>query len=310
MSGKIDERKAGEKPGRRGDTRRRLMQAAEQLFGERGLHAVTLKEINAAAGQRNESALHYHFGSKQRLVQAIFADRASAIDRVRVGRVEALIGSGREHDVNAILRATFEPLTDLLDTEEGVRFVRFAAQVLNDPAFDLPIVAIRSGFEGINRANGLIIAALGDLPPDVAIQRQRMMIEVALTSLALWTRRKDAANDDAGRALFVSSLFDALAGAMRAPVSAETLAALTTGAPFDCTSAPHAPLANGSAVVTLLGLGATLPVGATFILRMQEDTGQTPAQIACPWVSIRWVPHSSCPAMWNWRTRARGIASR
>ena len=104
--------------------------------------------------------------------------------------------------------------------------MRFAAQVLNDPDFDLPIVAIRSGFEGINRANGLIIAALGDLPPDVAIQRQRMMIEVALTSLALWTRRKDAANDDAGRALFVSSLFDALAGAMRAPVSAETLAAL------------------------------------------------------------------------------------
>ncbi len=33
------------------------MEAAERLFGERGLHAVTLKEINAAAGQRNESAL-------------------------------------------------------------------------------------------------------------------------------------------------------------------------------------------------------------------------------------------------------------
>lgn len=226
MSDTVDEQKSGEKPGRRGDTRRRLMLAAEQLFGERGLHAVTLKEINAAAGQRNESALHYHFGSKQRLVQAIFADRASAIDRVRVERVEALIGSGREHDINAILRATFEPLTELLDTEEGVRFVRFAAQALNDPDFDLPIVAIRSGLDGINRANGLIIAALGDLPPDIAIQRQRMMIEMALTSLALWTRRKDAAHDDAGRALFVSSLFDALAGAMRAPVSAETLAAL------------------------------------------------------------------------------------
>ncbi len=46
-----------EKVSRRGDTRARLMEAAERLFGERGLHAVTLKETNAAAGQRNESAL-------------------------------------------------------------------------------------------------------------------------------------------------------------------------------------------------------------------------------------------------------------
>lgn len=226
MSNALHEQKAGEKLGRRGDTRRRLMQAAEQLFGERGLHAVTLKDINAAAGQRNESALHYHFGSKQRLVQAIFTDRATAIDRVRVKRVEALTGSGREADLNAILRAMFEPLTELLDTEEGVRFVRFAAQALNDPDFDLPAVAIKSGFEGINRANGLIIAALGDLPPEIAIQRQRLMVEMALTSLALWTRRKDATHDEAGRALFISSLFDAMAGAMRAPVSPETLAAL------------------------------------------------------------------------------------
>ncbi|MBO6636066.1 helix-turn-helix domain-containing protein [Parvibaculum sp.] len=48
---------SAEKPGKRGDTRARLMEAAERLFGEHGLHAVTLKEINAAAGQRNEPAL-------------------------------------------------------------------------------------------------------------------------------------------------------------------------------------------------------------------------------------------------------------
>jgi AcrR family transcriptional regulator len=226
MSDVLSSDRAAEKPGKRGDTRRRLMLAAERLFGERGLHAVTLKEINAAAGQRNESALHYHFGSKTRLVQAIFVDRAAAIDRVRAERIEALIGTGQEQDLNAILRATFEPLTELLDTEEGIRFVRFAAQVLSDPDFDLPTIALRSGFEGINRANGLIVAVLGDLPPEIAIQRQRLMIEMALTSLALWTRRGDAVENHAARTFFVSSLFDAMAGALRAPVSEETLAAL------------------------------------------------------------------------------------
>lgn len=212
--------------GKRGDTRLRLMQAAERLFGERGLHAVTLKEINAAAGQRNESALHYHFGSKTGLVDAILNARVGAVDRVRAARVEALIAAGNTHDLKAIIRATFEPLTELLDTEEGVRFVRFAAQVLNDPDFDLPTVALKSGFEGISRANSLIVAALGDLVPEVAVQRQRLMIEMVLTSLALWTRRPDAMTNEPARRFFVESLFDALAGALQAPVSPETLAAL------------------------------------------------------------------------------------
>lgn len=212
--------------GKRGDTRLRLMQAAERLFGERGLHAVTLKEINAAAGQRNESALHYHFGSKQRLVQAILDHRVAAVDAVRAARVEALTAARATGDLKSVIRATFEPLTGLLDTEEGVRFVRFAAQVLNDPDFDLPTVALKSGFQGIARANSLIVAALGDLAPEVAIQRQRLMIEMVLTSLALWTRRPDARTNEPARRFFVESLFDAVEGALKAPVSAETLAAL------------------------------------------------------------------------------------
>ncbi|MEQ8281401.1 MAG: helix-turn-helix domain-containing protein [Parvibaculum sp.] len=214
------------KAGKRGDTRVRLMLAAERLFGARGLHGVTLKEINAAAGQRNESALHYHFGSKKRLVEAILDARVGAIDKRRVERIEALVAAGGAGDLPAILRATFEPLTSLLDSEEGVRFVRFAAQVLNDPDFDLPTVALRSGFEGISRANALIASVLADLPPEIAVQRQRLMVEMALTSLAIWTRRGDATTNAAARSFFVASLFDAMAAALTAPVSPETLAAL------------------------------------------------------------------------------------
>lgn len=214
------------KTARGGDTRLRLMEAAERLFGERGLHGVTLKEINAAAGQRNESALHYHFGSKPQLIDAILGQRVKVIDARRVERIDALMAAGREGDLHAILRATFEPLTELLDTEDGVRFVRFAAQVLNDPDFDLPSIAVRSGYEGIARANALIVAALADMPPEIAIQRQRFMVEMALTSLSIWTRRDDAMTDARGRAFFVANLYDEIAGALRAPVSEETLAAL------------------------------------------------------------------------------------
>ena len=215
-----------QKSGKRGNTRLRLMEAAERLFAEHGLHAVTLREINNAAGQRNESALHYHFGSKAGLIEAIFIHRVAIIDQTRQERVEALAGTDLENDLHAIIRATFEPLTELLATEEGVRFIRFSAQVLNDPDYDLPTIALRSGYEGIRRANMLIVSVLGDLPPEIAIQRQRLMIEMALSSMAIWTRRADPLASKAERLFFTANLFDAIVGAVSAPVSAEAMAAL------------------------------------------------------------------------------------
>ena len=51
-------------------TREELILAAERLFSEFGIDAVSLRQINAAAGQRNSSAAHYHFGSKDALIAA------------------------------------------------------------------------------------------------------------------------------------------------------------------------------------------------------------------------------------------------
>jgi AcrR family transcriptional regulator len=52
-------------------TRERLLDAAQHLFARRGVDAVPIRQINELAGQRNASALHYHFGSCQALLVAI-----------------------------------------------------------------------------------------------------------------------------------------------------------------------------------------------------------------------------------------------
>jgi AcrR family transcriptional regulator len=49
-----------------------IVLAAERLFAERGLDGVSLREIGAAVGNANNSAVQYHFGSKDQLVRAIF----------------------------------------------------------------------------------------------------------------------------------------------------------------------------------------------------------------------------------------------
>ncbi|MDR3498821.1 MAG: TetR family transcriptional regulator [Parvibaculum sp.] len=211
---------------KRSDTRTQLILAAEKLFGDRGIHSVTLKEINLAAGQRNESALHYHFGSKAALVEAIMQYRVKMIDARRIANLDALEREGGEGDLRSLLLASFMPMAELLGTEEGVRFIRFLAQVLNDPDFDLPSIALRSDFEGIRRSNALIIAALGDLPPEIAILRQRFIVEMAVSSLAIWTRHNDAVADAAGREFFCANLFDSIVGFLTAPISTETLESL------------------------------------------------------------------------------------
>jgi AcrR family transcriptional regulator len=53
-------------------TRERLLRAALQVFAERGYEAATIREICGRAGA-NVAAVHYHFGDKRKLYQAIYA---------------------------------------------------------------------------------------------------------------------------------------------------------------------------------------------------------------------------------------------
>ncbi len=52
-----------------GDTRERLLQAAGEVFGEKGFDAATIREICARAGA-NLAAVHYYFGDKRQLYLA------------------------------------------------------------------------------------------------------------------------------------------------------------------------------------------------------------------------------------------------
>lgn len=54
------------------DIRERLLHVAIRLFAEKGIDAVSMRTINTEAGSKNKSAVHYHFGSKLGIVEAIF----------------------------------------------------------------------------------------------------------------------------------------------------------------------------------------------------------------------------------------------
>src|SRR5690348_17179515 len=76
----------------RGDaTRQLILKTAEQLFAERGIAAVPLRDIGIAAGQKNNVAVQYHFGDRESLIREIISYRAIASEEKRVEMLADLL---------------------------------------------------------------------------------------------------------------------------------------------------------------------------------------------------------------------------
>lgn len=94
------------------DTRESLMDAAEILFAQHGLEGTSLRSITARA-EVNLASIHYHFGSKEALIQAVFARRIEPINRERL-RLLTLAEEQRDPpDLRAVLRAFIRPALSL-----------------------------------------------------------------------------------------------------------------------------------------------------------------------------------------------------
>ncbi|MBH0779642.1 TetR/AcrR family transcriptional regulator [Nocardia bovistercoris] len=114
-------------------TREALLSTAERLFAEQGLSAVSNRLISAEAGQGNNAAANYHFGSRSELLRAIERKHRIQIDEVRVALFAETADSTELRDWVALL---VRPLTDHLEALGNPSwYARFAAQAMADPVF-------------------------------------------------------------------------------------------------------------------------------------------------------------------------------
>src|SRR5689334_6046794 len=108
------------------ETRARLLDAAEQLFAERGLDAVSVRDITELA-DANTAAIHYHFGSKHDLIAAILERRAAAVGKRREELLDELDARDAV-DLRDVLQVLVQPTVELVtDSEGGRNYVAFLA---------------------------------------------------------------------------------------------------------------------------------------------------------------------------------------
>ena len=65
-------------------TREALLDAAEELFASEGVANVTLASITQLAKQRHGGAIHYYFGGRDGLLEAILDRHQAILDEMRM----------------------------------------------------------------------------------------------------------------------------------------------------------------------------------------------------------------------------------
>jgi len=91
------------------DVKLKLILAAEALFAEKGIEAASFREIAGLAGQRNTSAVHYHFGGREEILAAIFDYRVGLMHAEREAMLANLEKEGKLESIPDLLRVLFLP---------------------------------------------------------------------------------------------------------------------------------------------------------------------------------------------------------
>lgn len=171
--------------GRRGEGARvALVEQAERLFAERGIEAVSLRDISAAAGQRNHSAAQYHFGDRSGIVAAVFEARMRLVNERRHRMLSQLDADGRGHDPRALVEAVVVPLVEVIGEVHGW-YGRFLARVQWDTFASTVVTglpAVSSFREAIDRLN----RTLDHLPEPVRRGRTDQLTTLVIGTLAGW----------------------------------------------------------------------------------------------------------------------------
>ncbi len=111
---------------RSAETRERLIEEAELLFARSGVQGTATRQIVEASGQRNASAVSYHFGSREGLLLELLARRGGPVDTER-GRLRSELGDGAA--TADLVRCLVVPYAAMLESEGARAYLQIVAQL-------------------------------------------------------------------------------------------------------------------------------------------------------------------------------------
>jgi AcrR family transcriptional regulator len=169
--------------------RDRILTTAERLIAEQGA-AASLREIAAAAGQKNTSAVHYHFGSRDALIEAIVVLRQESLETERLALLAEHEAAGRT-DLRALVEALITPMFTAPYADGATHYARFLEKVRDHASLSTSAWLDRD-WPASKLIVGRISQALSALPAAQRLLRLRAMSTTMFALVADVERARDA----------------------------------------------------------------------------------------------------------------------
>jgi len=165
-------------------TKSRILEATECLVAERGFDAVSLRDITSDA-EVNVAAVNYHFGSKEKLFEAIQCRYIEPINDERLRMIAELTNAGRVAAVREILEAFMRPFLTVVKRSEMSEklFFKLMGRCVIDHQGGLPedmIPGIKKVAETFTLA---LLAAAPNLTSELALWRLHFTFGVMAQTL-------------------------------------------------------------------------------------------------------------------------------
>lgn len=170
-----------------------ILRAALELFAERGVDAVTLREIHDASGHKNRSAVAYHFGDKEELVKTLIEQIVVHHDSSRVTMLDALEDGGTPPSLDHVLTAALGPMIEDLGDREGRLRLRVHAALVADERYMGVTQALLWQLPGLSRSTRFIAAELGSIPETLREERIVLATGFGIRAFADQARLVDSA---------------------------------------------------------------------------------------------------------------------
>ncbi|MFD6859724.1 helix-turn-helix domain-containing protein [Rhodococcus sp. NPDC060086] len=178
-----------------------LLDAAERLIAYRGIHGVAAREVVKEAGQRNNSAITYHFGSWHGLLDEIWSRHAP---RMNAERAALLAAADLEASppLDRLVHAYVHPLAAQVTRNHPSYWARFNEQWLSTAPLDVlstPEPATTQAdyypsHDSLDVLSGLLIRIADrlDLPDADARRRVSLMVRFVIGAFAAFERADEA----------------------------------------------------------------------------------------------------------------------
>lgn len=172
------------------DTKQRILDVAEQLFAEYGFAGTSLRRIIADAGV-NLAAVHYHFHSKESLLEAVIMRRTAPLNEERLALLDqAEQESGGAASLEAVLLAFLGPPIRLIlnPNGEGRIFGKLMGRLHSETNVCFLEIAKKHFGVVSQRFRAALAHTVPDLPTDDLNWRMHFAMGAMAHTLSFWDR--------------------------------------------------------------------------------------------------------------------------